>query len=63
MDIDILIILNRKDISQIIWSDEEETVFGSDMTKLDTDGDGKIGMAEAVYAIQKVAGRCGLRKE
>jgi len=33
------------------------------MTKPDIDGDGKIGMAEAIYAMQKVAGRCGLRKE
>ena len=44
-------------------TDEEETVFGSDMTKPDTDGDGEIGMAEASYAKQKVDGRCGLRKE
>jgi len=44
-------------------TDDEETVFGSDMTKPDTDGDGEIGMAEAIDAMQKVDERCGLRKE
>ena len=34
--------------------DEEETVFGSDMNNPDTDGDGKIGMAGAIYAMPKV---------
>ncbi len=32
------------------------------MTKPNTDGDGKIGMAEAIDAMQKVDGRCGYER-